>query len=584
MTAAEIAAALGGRKTGTGWSCRCPAHDDKVESLSVGEGKGGKPLVHCHAGCEQLDVIAALKSRALWNGHDPEPLVPFDLPSARPRKAVAEYPYTDANGALLYTVVRYEPKTFRQRRADGAWSMAGVTRTLYNLPAVIAAVRASQPVLVVEGEKDVETARAMGLCATTNAGGATKWDAAFSDYLVGAHVIIVPDKDEAGTKHANAVIASLQGKAASIRVAEPRRGKDLTDWAPTEAELLDAAVLVPGPAKRLRDAAELIADIKPIAWLVRDYFERDALSLVYGPPGGGKSFVVLDLAASVATGQPWLGMYAVKPGPVVYVAGEGHHGIARRLAAWQIHRGIAIPRGVLFKTERAARVLEEADLKALSDEISALGSSPVLVILDTLARNFGGGDENSTQDMSRFIELVDLWFRTRFGCAVVIVHHSGHEAGRARGSSALKAAVDAEYEVGRTDGIGPVTIKTTKMKDAELPGDLTMAFHVIELPLIDEDGCPVTSAVLVRDVSDAINTPVGRDLDDQPVTAAKALAAHADAGGWASLSALGDALRCSPKYARTINAKLAGLGFVDARAITPDGIDALSRTGYGLKK
>lgn len=67
MTAETIAKALGDRKAGQGWMARCPAHDDREPSLSIRD-TGGKVLVRCHAGCDQLDVIAALKERGLWDG------------------------------------------------------------------------------------------------------------------------------------------------------------------------------------------------------------------------------------------------------------------------------------------------------------------------------------------------------------------------------------------------------------------------------------------------------------------------------------------------------------------------------------
>ncbi len=111
MTAAEIAHHLQGRKSGSGYVAKCPAHDDHEPSLSLSDGDDGRLLAHCHAGCEQAAVIAALRELALW----PEP----DQRADR-RRIVAEYNYTDENGAPLYQVVRFEPKTFKQRYPDGA--------------------------------------------------------------------------------------------------------------------------------------------------------------------------------------------------------------------------------------------------------------------------------------------------------------------------------------------------------------------------------------------------------------------------------------------------------------------------------
>jgi putative DNA primase/helicase len=74
MTAETIARALGGRKAGQGWTARCPAHDDRTPSLSIRDSDGNKVLVHCHAGCDQRDVIVALKGRGLWSDQGPRSL------------------------------------------------------------------------------------------------------------------------------------------------------------------------------------------------------------------------------------------------------------------------------------------------------------------------------------------------------------------------------------------------------------------------------------------------------------------------------------------------------------------------------
>jgi len=164
----------GHRKAGSGWSAKCPAHEDKSASLSVGIGKEGRALVHCHAGCELVDVLEAMG------------LTPDDLFPPKPAKATgrwedriaATYDYTDEQGRLLYQVVRLEPKDFRQRRPEGNtwnWSIKGVRRVVYRLPAVLEAIRTGKRVYMVEGEKDADNLAALGLCSTTNSGGADKW-------------------------------------------------------------------------------------------------------------------------------------------------------------------------------------------------------------------------------------------------------------------------------------------------------------------------------------------------------------------------------------------------------------------------
>lgn len=125
-------------------------------------------------------------------------------------------------------------------------------------------------------------------------------------------------------------------------------------------------------------------------------------------------------------------------------------------------------------------------------------------MLDTLARCFGGGDENSTQDMSKFVMACDV-IRRRYGCTILVVHHVGHgDKTRARGAIALKAALDAEYRLANDAGL---LLTSTKMKDAETPPPLAMQLVSVELPdLFDDDGNPVTSAAI--DVLEVDNSAI----------------------------------------------------------------------------
>lgn len=156
-------------------------------------------------------------------------------PFAAPR-IVATYPYTDEAGEVLFEVVRFQPKDFRQRRPDGmggwSWSVKGIKPVPYRLPA-LAAAAPDAVIYVVEGEKDVEALARLGLVATCNAGGAKKWPKALTPYFAGRHVIILPDNDDAGREHARVVAKALRPSAASVRVlvlpSLPEKG-DVSDW------------------------------------------------------------------------------------------------------------------------------------------------------------------------------------------------------------------------------------------------------------------------------------------------------------------------------------------------------------------
>lgn len=217
------------KRSGDGYVACCPAHEDKHQSLSVSTGTDGRILVKCHAGCEAEDIVAALR------------LTLADLMPEKEqakKEIVATYDYQGADGKLVFQVVRYIPKDFRQRKPDGRggweWRLGNTERVLYHLPQLIAAVASGRRVFLVEGEKDVHTLESMGFAATTNAGGAGTWTDGYTKALAGAHVVIIPDNDDPGRKHAQTVQTALQGVAASIKVVElpglAEKG-DVTDWA-----------------------------------------------------------------------------------------------------------------------------------------------------------------------------------------------------------------------------------------------------------------------------------------------------------------------------------------------------------------
>jgi hypothetical protein len=210
------------------WEAQCPAHDDRHPSLSVSIGDDERALVNCHAGCDTADVLGALG------------LAPADLFAAHPPCRTAEtiYPYTDADGQILYEIVRSGGKKFavRQPRSDGTyeWSKKGVTIVPYHLPALLTAVEAGESVYIVEGEKDCDALAARGIVATTNPFGAGKWPESWgSEYFAGAQVTVVPDNDDPGWKHASEVADSLSGHAETVEMVElpevPEHG-DVSDF------------------------------------------------------------------------------------------------------------------------------------------------------------------------------------------------------------------------------------------------------------------------------------------------------------------------------------------------------------------
>ncbi|MEW6770443.1 MAG: DUF927 domain-containing protein [Bacillota bacterium] len=225
-----------------GWWAFCPCHNDGAKrgrrSLRITE-KDGKVLLYCFAGCEFKNIVAELGLKAERHQEEPE----------------AIYSYTNESGKLLFEVLRFPGKRFVQRRPDGAggwvYNLKGVRRVLYRLPEVLAAVNENRTVFIVEGEKDADNLARLGLAATTVPGGAGKWRQEYSEVLRGADVVVLPDNDEPGHKHAEQVAKSLHGVAARVRVLElpglPEKG-DVSDWLAaggTKEELLQLAAEAP---------------------------------------------------------------------------------------------------------------------------------------------------------------------------------------------------------------------------------------------------------------------------------------------------------------------------------------------------
>lgn len=244
---------------------------------------------------------------------------------------------------------------------------------------------------------------------------------------------------------------------------------------------------------------ELIANPKPPAWLIRRFLERDSLAQVFGEPGVGKSFLAVEWAVCVATGTSFVG-HKVMPGPVLFIAGEGGNGLGRRFQACAGAKDIDLAGAPLYVSTMASAMTDPAAVNELLGIVDAHtrnngGELPVLVVIDTVARNFGPGDENSTQDMTAFIAACDA-LREQTGACVLLVHHSGHaDKTRARGSIALKGALDWEYGLTR-DPSGALRLQCTKAKDAEPPAPVALRLNSYDLGITDDEGEPVTSAVL----------------------------------------------------------------------------------------
>ena len=441
------------RPTATGSRItHCPTHDDEHPSLSIKDLTSGEVLLHCFAGCPPKAVIAALERKGLW-------------PSTHEAKKIeAIYDYKDADGHLLFQTVRFVPKDFAQRRPDGAggfiWNLRGIQPVLYRLPQTLAAAKAGNPVFVVEGEKDVDSLFKLGLTATCNPLGAGKWNAAYSESLSGAHIIIIPDKDSPGKAHADQVARSLCGKAASIKTVElpGDRVKDVSDWLALGgsreglerlvAGAPSSAAASPSTGYCLTRLSDLLREpTDEVAYVWDATLVRGGLSILAAKPKVGKSTLARSLALAVARGDDaFLGRKITAAGPVVYLALEEKRSEVKahfeRMGADGdlpvfVHCGSAPEKAV----EELGRAVRE--------------QKTVLAIVDPLQRLMRLPDINDYSAVSLALEpLMQLARGT--GCHILLVHHEGkglnREGGDAiLGSTALFASVDTALSMRRCE-------------------------------------------------------------------------------------------------------------------------------------
>lgn len=339
---------LQGKKKMAGqWVAKCPAHEDKAPSLSVGIGKSGKVIMHCHAGCDLTNILTAvdLTMSDLFT----EPPTP-----QKTKETLRDtYQYFDEQGTLVFQVLRYElsdgGKTFRQRRPnnDGTWnwSISGIERPLYKLPELLKETKkADNTIWIVEGEKDVHTLNKLGLVATTNPGGANiAWATRWTNSLKGAKTIhIVADGDEIGKKHANEILQALTqaglnaqtwqcpdgykdiseflGAGRKLQELIPLQNRDAapTDQQPPERDFWEE----PEPPQKqivplkIHDWQHLTTQpLAPEDWVIPNFLERGDRAIIVAPEGVGK---LADINTPVPTPFGWTTLGEVRVGDLVF--------------------------------------------------------------------------------------------------------------------------------------------------------------------------------------------------------------------------------------------------------------------------
>jgi putative DNA primase/helicase len=461
-----------GRREGREIRFLCPAHDDTHPSARWSHSKAAWYCDVCHEGGGWRDLCRRLGLEDAIGGGAPR------LGGAgggggggggrgggeHRREVVAGYAYTDAGGRLLYEVLRLRPKAFSCRRPDGAggwlWNLQGVERVLYRLPEVCAAVAADEIVFFVEGEKDADAIAALGFPATTHAGGAGKWRPEYALALRGARVVVVPDNDEPGRRHAEAVLDALRPHAARACRLElpglPAKG-DFSDWlggrraegladvqigcrlleAAGEALSLEKSAASRGAA-RAAGAAPLaqeaspgaassaaaspvrcLADIAPqaVRFLWEPYLPLGKLTLLEGDPGQGKSWLAAAIAAAGSRGRGLPGLNAFPPFRTLFLTAED--GLPDTLRPRLESLGADC--GAVFACDQPLALDVESGLATLAEALAAFG--PRLVVVDPLVAFLGRATDIYRANEVRSVLAPLVKLVEQHGCALLAVRH-----------------------------------------------------------------------------------------------------------------------------------------------------------------
>lgn len=329
----------GVKRSGGGYSARCPAHDDKNASLSIKQGGNGGIVLHCHAGCTPEQVVGALglSMKDLFPDGDRPRQEYRPRPTSREDKGriAAQYDYTDENGQLLARKTRWETAVDGKRKKTFTWSHpAGQgfrsgrngMAVPYRLPELVKA----ETVFLCEGEKDVDNLTAQGLAATCSPDGAgtgSKWRDTYTPYFAGKTVYILQDNDEVGKQFAQYEAEKLSPVAQEVKVLDltalwpqlPEHG-DISDvmehLGATQAlaDLLELADKAPGWEPPPPEKSPFLSSFHTLSdfteeepsWLVEGWIPEGQITLLAADGGTGKTTLWCNLVAALSSGRPCL--------------------------------------------------------------------------------------------------------------------------------------------------------------------------------------------------------------------------------------------------------------------------------------
>jgi AAA domain len=413
--------------------------------------------------------------------------------------------------------------------------VAGTPHMLYRLPELreeMAQDRDERRVIFIpEGEKDCDTLAAWACVATTNSGGAQNWKDHHAAEFKDADAVVLLDNDIAGRQRGHAVAASLRGIAERVRVLswpdhwpECPDGGDVTDWRDKAGgdvsklfQIVDGlADWSPSPPLTAFSATRYIDIDQPsrlLQWTVKGILQRATISLWYGAPASGKSFLLTDLGMAVARGVAWMG-HKTRPGLVIYQTGEGGVGFRQRIKAYRKHHSLPATDNIpfVYLPVRINLFRDDAEIDELIAEIKAwvaFYDHPLeLVAIDTFNAASSGANENTNSDVARVLDrcrkIVDAT-----GSHVAVVHHTPKTGSAPRGHSSLVGDVETTIAIEDTgqpdleadeDGVRAARSArswvVTKQKDGPDRINRTFTLRSVQVG-VDDDGDPITSCIVL---------------------------------------------------------------------------------------
>ncbi len=447
MTLDEVLSRFDGvkRSGGSQFMARCPCHDDRSQSLSIGAGQKGV-VIKCHAGCDTHDIIAAvgLKARDLF--YEERPTKPQERP-----KPKFEREHIYPGGKVKKAVFRFPDgsKTMSWRHLEGSKWEKGRGNNPHQLyiPGSIDAT-----MLIVEGEKDADTLSRMGwpVASGENGAGHDKWLPEYTEQLKDcSSICIFPDNDRVGKEYAQETAAALSAVCQNVTIADlttvwpeiPEHG-DISDLLAHvgEEEAQTVVVTLIGsaiPYKACSEHEESVqssnnyrlqvisasdlqrADLPPVKFIITDILP-EGTSLLSAASKIGKSWMMLDLGLSVAAGRPFMGHPTNKTGVLYLALEDSYNRLQDRMN--KVLAGQPAPPNFYFSTE--APNLDNGLLETLDEHLKQFQDT-TLTIIDTLQKIRGQSKPREPAYAQDYREMgIVKDFMAKRGCSVLFVHHN----------------------------------------------------------------------------------------------------------------------------------------------------------------